>query len=257
MIFRLSDLALGGQGAPLAPLVDLDLLKGYDYYGNFGGICNISTLMNGGRMVAGDIAACNQALNYIAQKLGQEFDDNGLLAAQGVLIEELKMELNSLPFHQLSFPKSLDNGWILSEVFPLLDPHLARPKDVLHTLVHYIVDQVEAVVKAYRAPAGQRKLLCSGGGAKNGFLMQELAKRLEPHQVQVVVPDHQLIDFKESLLMAYMAYCFLQRRRNILHTVTGSKRDSVGGCLHVFGFPTCKLDRCIKTPPYWSREGQA
>jgi anhydro-N-acetylmuramic acid kinase len=74
--FRSTDIALGGQGAPLVPMGDLHLFKEYTACLNLGGICNIS-LKKENQIFAYDIAPCNQLLNFFAKEIGKDFDENG------------------------------------------------------------------------------------------------------------------------------------------------------------------------------------
>ena len=61
--FRNQDMALGGQGTPMAVIADRDLFPGYDGYINLGGIANISRHHNG-EWMAYDLCPCNQSVSY-------------------------------------------------------------------------------------------------------------------------------------------------------------------------------------------------
>src|SRR5690554_4027268 len=95
--FRVQDVALGGQGAPLVPIGDKLLFSKYDFCLNLGGFANISTEINGQR-IAYDICPVNIVLNSYANALGLEYDDGGEIAATGNINQSLLNELNSLSF---------------------------------------------------------------------------------------------------------------------------------------------------------------
>ena len=78
--FRNADVAAGGQGAPFAPIADSALFPGYDGYLNFGGIANVHIISEEEHAKAWDIGPCNQVLNFLAEKLGKEYDANGDIA---------------------------------------------------------------------------------------------------------------------------------------------------------------------------------
>src|SRR5690606_12390566 len=117
--FRVQDVALDGQGAPLVPIRDELLFPEYKYCLNLGGFANVSTSVNGQRQ-AYDICAVNTVLNYYAEQLGHEFDKDGDIARSGRLDPEMLEELEALPFYKLPAPKSLGVEWVNKEVIPLL-----------------------------------------------------------------------------------------------------------------------------------------
>jgi anhydro-N-acetylmuramic acid kinase len=80
--FRMQDVALGGEGAPLVPAGDKLLFHEYDVCLNLGGIANLSVDVNGKRL-AFDICFSNMGLNHLAAEAGKKYDKNGALAAQG------------------------------------------------------------------------------------------------------------------------------------------------------------------------------
>ncbi len=95
--FRVQDVKLGGQGAPLVPIGDQLLFADYDYCLNLGGFANISTEKNGKR-IAYDICPVNIVLNHYSGLLGFKYDDKGKIASKGFMNEKLFKQLNSLEF---------------------------------------------------------------------------------------------------------------------------------------------------------------
>src|SRR5690606_30040851 len=112
--FRVQDVELGGQGAPLVPIGDELLFSEYDFCLNLGGFANISTTLNNER-VAYDICPVNIVLNHYAKLLGKEYDEDGILASAGHVNEFLLDVLNQLDFYKKAYPKSLGLEWVKSQ----------------------------------------------------------------------------------------------------------------------------------------------
>ena len=225
--FRIGDVCLGGQGAPLVPIGDQLLFSDYDFCLNLGGISNISYDSDGQR-IAYDVGMANMPLNYIAQKAGKTYDKHGKMARGGTLIPALLKKLNALRYYATKPPKSTGYEWFTTKVIPLLEATDATPKDLLHTLVQHNAHQIaKAVRKVTQMPAS---LLVSGGGAKNGFFMEVLRKKLD-ESIEIVIPSDQLIDYKEALVFAFMGVLRMREETNCLSSVTGASTDSSGGVI--------------------------
>lgn len=220
--FRTTDVALGGQGAPLVPIGDAVLFGDYDYCLNMGGFSNIS-FAAGGRRLAYDISPVNYVLNHYAGLRGLAFDRDGALARSGHVCAELLARLNSLDFYTQSGPKSLGREWVESAVYPLIDGYDLSVEDVLATFVEHVAVQIGGNVRAGR-------VLVTGGGARNTFLLERM-RAIAP-QADYIVPDPLTIDFKEALIFALLGALYVADLPNCLATVTGASRDNIGGCLY-------------------------
>ncbi len=228
--FRSADIAAGGQGTPIVPIGDWHFFREYAYCLNIGGIANISRHTNRG-MVAFDICSANQVLNRLAASLGQEYDAGGNLAATGQLHHELLNALNALEYYQRAYPKSLDNSFSRQIIAPLLDAFSISAEDKLRTFTEHIALQVAAHIRMIAerekfTSQPSTRMLCTGGGAFNHFLMQRIQFL---SGLQVHVPDEQTVKFKEALVIALMGVLRLRGEANVLCTVTGAARDTVGG----------------------------
>ena len=228
--FRSSDVAHGGQGAPLVPIGDQLLFAEYDFCLNLGGIANISFVQDGQRL-AYDIGPANMLLNYIANQKGLAFDEGGLLASSGQINQELLAQLNSLDFYQQSFPKSLGYEWFIQKVQPLMDQTTISLEDQMTTGVAHISEQLAAAILPECTGLASATLMVAGGGAKNHFLIKNIIKQLSP-QVQVIVPQEELIDYKEAIVFALMGVLRWRNEPNCLASVTGASKDAIGGAIY-------------------------
>jgi anhydro-N-acetylmuramic acid kinase len=217
--FRVQDVELGGQGAPLVPIGDRLLFPEYDYCLNLGGFANCSFEKNGER-IAFDICPVNIVLNNYAEKLGHNFDEGGKLAASGKVNEALLVKLNTLPFYNKKPPKSLGLEWVKEQIFPLLDASGISSEDILRTFTEHIAVQL---AKQFRENAS---VLISGGGAYNSFLIERLNKIA---QVETTIPFREIVEFKEALIFGLLGVLKLRDEVNCLASVTGAERDHSSG----------------------------
>ncbi len=229
---RAMDVALGGQGAPIVPIGDKLLFAGNDYLLNIGGIANV-TIKNDDVFTAFDICPANQVLNALAAREGKTMDEDGAMAAQGSLLPGILDELNNVEYYKKQPPKSLSNEAARDMVFPILLESSHNTNDLLHTMSVHIAEQVANAVKQNSHGKEQVTLLATGGGAFNSFLITQLEKALAPHNVAVVVPDANVVKYKEALVMALIGTLRWREEVNVLSSVTGASRDSVGGALWI------------------------
>jgi anhydro-N-acetylmuramic acid kinase len=239
---RAMDLALGGHGAPIVPIGEKLLLKEYPLFLNLGGIANVSCNLTD-QYIAFDVCPANRVLNMLAAKAGKGYDEGGQLAASGTLQPELLKTLNSLAYYQLPAPKSLANDFGTDVVFPLVAGSRSSIPDSLRTYVEHIAVQVQQALSfeqpatsyELRAASEQpsRKLLVTGGGAHNTFLVERLTALLGEINIAVVVPDKKLVDFKEAIIMGLIGVLRWREENNVLASVTGSQRNSIGGAVWI------------------------
>lgn len=222
--FRTVDVALKGQGAPLVPIGDELLFSEYFYRLNLGGIANISYNENG-KTIAFDICPFNMALNYLAGQLGQNFDEGGKLASQGVINHELLFHLSELDFFKAIPPKSLGREWFDTVFQPILDNYSISVNDKLRTVAELIAVQIGNATEV----AQKQKILVTGGGAFNKFVLTLMQKE---NKNKIIVPDAKTINFKEALIFGFLGVLRMRNQPNCLSSVTGALRDSVGGCIY-------------------------
>ncbi|MFZ9694447.1 MAG: anhydro-N-acetylmuramic acid kinase [Chitinophagaceae bacterium] len=228
---RALDVALGGQGAPIVPMGEQYLFPQYDLLLNIGGIANLS--MAGTAYLAFDCCPANRVLNILANEKGLPFDNKGKLAASGKLNQELLSSLNAFPYYAQSFPKSLANEMGTDEIIPLLKATGLSAEDLLATYTAHIAFQIKNSITSLllHQEKKPRKLLVTGGGAFNEHLIATLREQVAVLNVEVVIPEEPVINYKEALIMGFLAVLRWRQESTVLSSVTGASRDSIGGAL--------------------------
>ncbi len=223
--FRSGDVAHGGQGAPLVPVGDELLFGKYSHCLNLGGFANISYTAEGKR-IAFDICPVNYILNHLASLAGQVYDRDGGMAASGNIDHMLLAKLNALPFYTLAPPKSLGREWVENEVLPLFHASDASLNDLMSTAVEHIALQLSNCIE----PKMETKLLITGGGAYNHFLMRRLESLTS---LQISLPEKKLVEFKEALIFAFLGLLRFLEKPNCRSSVTGASQDVCGGAIYL------------------------
>jgi len=231
--FRSSDMAHGGQGAPLAPVVEHYLYPGYEFYLNLGGIANISLHLEN-KIIAFDVCPANQILNKLAGEKNIAFDKGGCLAAKGKVDHDLMNLLNKDPFLKMDYPKSLDNNSLQEIYFPILENSKISTEDKLCTAVQFIANCLaDAISKSFtkeNANFEEIKLYITGGGAFNKFLIEKIHLALP--NIELVLPSEDDINFKEAILMSLLGLLRILNKPNSFASVTGAMKDTVNGAIY-------------------------
>ncbi|WP_431213550.1 anhydro-N-acetylmuramic acid kinase [Puia sp. P3] len=94
------------------------------------------------------------------------------------------------------------------------------------------MQQIAVAVRSFEVETPAR-ILVTGGGAHNKFLVERLRAELIGIGVEVVVPEAVLIDFKEALIMALIGVLRWREESNTLASVTGASRDNIGGAVWI------------------------
>jgi len=229
--FRTNDVALGGQGAPIVPIVEHYLFPNITYFLNLGGIANIS--IHEQAIVAYDICPCNQVLNRLASNEGQAYDTDGEIASIGKVNRGLLSRLRELPYFESLPPKSLDNSWVQTEFYQFIDEAGLTTADALATMTSFIAAQVkEAIIMNGLGATKPAKLMITGGGAYNSFLMKCITERL-PENISVLSVESAIIEAKEAILMALMGYLRVNGTANTFPSVTGALGATCGGAIYI------------------------
>ncbi|MDP3679475.1 MAG: anhydro-N-acetylmuramic acid kinase [Flavobacterium sp.] len=222
--FRVQDVQLGGQGAPLVPIGDRILFSEYEYCMNLGGFSNVSFEQNNKR-IAFDISPVNTVLNFYANQLGLDYDDKGNISRTGICNKELLNELNALDFYQKKHPKSLGFEFVKETVLPIIEKYSIPIEDKLHTFTEHVALQI-----ALALPNKNGSLFITGGGAYNDFLIERVQYHLP--KMKLIIPSAKILEFKEALIFALLGVLKLRREINVLSSVTGAKTDHSSGVIY-------------------------
>ena len=240
--FRSRDLAAGGQGAPLVPFLD-HLLYTHAKRGrvalNIGGIANVTGLPPGTALagvVAFDTGPGNVLLDAAARQRGIEggFDEDGRIAAGGVVRDVLLEKLLKHPFYARKPPKSADTADFLNEeTTALLGEYALLPDaDLLATLTELTARTVATAIADFIARRqAVDEILVSGGGAHNRALRARLealtgtAAVRDAEEVVPAVPG----DAKEAVAFAVLAHETLAGRPANVPAATGAAGPRVLG----------------------------
>jgi anhydro-N-acetylmuramic acid kinase len=238
--FRPRDVAAGGEGAPLVPLVDWLLFRRPGITRaclNLGGIANVTVVTERPDTVrAFDLGPANMPMDLVVHAWtggSETFDRDGTRAAAGRVDSSLVTELLRHPYLALPPPKSTGRE-AFGEVFvaPLLARYPGREADLLASLTRFVAEAVAAGIRRWvQEPIDE--LLVSGGGARNRTLMAALAATLAPTPVRSLAEVGVDPDAKEAVAFAVLANETLFGRPGNLPGATGAAGPRVLGKLVV------------------------
>lgn len=243
--FRSADIALGGQGAPLVPIFD------YHYFGqkdktiiaaNIGGISNITILKDNKKnnTIAFDTGPGNMLIDYCMKKyFDLNYDNNGDYAAKGEVITELLDLLMDNNYFDKLPPKStgrelfgenyLDN--ILLKLKNNKKVNLTTPNinyDIIRTVTEFTIQSfTNQILRFAKIKQNTKlKLIISGGGTYNSFLINRIKSELGG--IEVVISDEIGLTSKtkESIAFAFLGFLFLTNQNGNIKSVTGAKKET-------------------------------
>ena len=182
--FRAADVAAGGQGAPFVPVYHRALAQSLEREGpivvvNIGGVSNITYIDGADVLIACDTGPGNALLDdYMFRTMGQPFDGEGRMAAQGAVDVPWVIRALEHPFFALPPPKSLDRNDFASLVLRAAMP----PADGAATLTAFTAEAIARIVPLL--PKEPKSWIVAGGGARNLTMLRMLRERLQPATVE-------------------------------------------------------------------------
>ncbi|MGD1158149.1 MAG: anhydro-N-acetylmuramic acid kinase [Terriglobia bacterium] len=239
--FRPADMAAGGQGAPLVPLVDYLLLRDArrgTVALNIGGIANFTVIPANARpeeVFGFDTGPGNMVIDGLVRNFShgrKTYDAGGRWAARGQAIEPLLAEVLRLPFFRRQPPKSAGREqfgqWFGREFF--LKRRSAKAEDLLRTATELTARSIaDAVDRFVLGSISIHRLIVSGGGAHNRLLVSRLSQLLPRLRVQLSDASGLPADAKEAIAFAVLADRTMHGLPGNLPSVTGARRAVVLG----------------------------
>ena len=237
--FRSSDVAAGGQGAPLVPAFHRAVFGRNDSIVgvlNVGGFSNLTVLGPGETTVGLDCGPGNVLMDHWCRLHTRfPFDDRGAWAATGTVNAPLLARMLSEPYFARAIPKStgrdlFNAGWLMKHLQASADATAFKPEDVQATLAELTARACAASLPANAS--GLSELLVCGGGALNAHLMARLATHLPGARVvatdAVELPALQV----EACAFAWLARAWMERQAGNLSQVTGARGPRILGALY-------------------------
>ncbi len=245
--FRVADIAMGGEGAPLVSRVDAYLLASPTHHRciqNIGGISNLTYLPprqgNWLEAICGwDTGPGNTLLDLAVNHFSngsQTYDCNGSWARQGTVCSELLQQWLEQDFFQIAPPKSTGRelfGWdYIQQCLVQSQAYRLTPADLLATLTEFTV---ASIVDSYRRflPQMPDEVLLCGGGSRNLYLKERLQVRMGSGRVLTTDEVGLSGDFKEAIAFAVLAYWRNLGIPGNLPQVTGAKAAVTLGNIHL------------------------
>ncbi len=244
--FRQKDIALGGEGAPLAPALHQKIFQVTDeqrFIANIGGIANITYLPaateNTDQVVGFDTGPGNTLMDYWVQKhLQKEYDSNGAWAASGQVNQPLLELLQRDPYFRKAAPKSTGREyftpvWLDNALRQLCETSNSKltAVDIQATLLELtattLTDAIRTIPSLHNAP--ETCVYVCGGGAQNQALMQRCQALLPAVGWRTTESIGVHPDWVEAVLFAWLAWAHVQGVAPDLRSVTGAKRPAVLG----------------------------
>lgn len=240
--FRVADMALGGQGAPLVPYFDYLFFTKFkkDILAlNIGGISNLTFIPKNadfGNLMAFDCGPGNMLIDQLMQRMYERpIDKNGRIAKLGTYSERLAGYLKNLDtFGEQKPPKSTGRefygpDFVISLLKKAVRARIMEP-DIIHTVSDYTAWSIKNAFEKFVQKSSEPELLVvGGGGAHNKFIMERLG---DYFKYTTVVPASKMgldEDFKEAICFAVLANELIENKPANVPSVTGARRAALLG----------------------------
>lgn len=237
--FRVMDMAVGGEGAPLVPYSETLLYSEENQavaLQNIGGIGNVTVLPKKGdtkKVIAFDTGPGNMMIDEAVRTFyGKKYDTDGYYARQGNLIPSLATELKEHPYFNLEIPKTTGRE-MFGEHFTksiLEKYHSCEPNDLIHTFTWFTAYSIAYHYKKYLiSEYGLKKCIIGGGGAYNSYLL-ELIRNEIPEVTVMTQEEHGFSsEAKEALAFVILGNQTYHRSPSNVPSATGAKKSVILG----------------------------
>lgn len=236
--FRRRDMAAGGQGAPLAPIIHHALWASSSEASanttavlNLGGIANVTLLSADQEVLAWDTGPASCLMDaWCAKHQGQPFDANGAWAATGKVDHELLEAFMRDPYFQRTFPKSTGREYFNMDWLSAFDVSTKEAQDVQRTLLAFTAQSIAHELARSAQPV--TRLIVCGGGVHNVELMRALSDALPDTGVQSSAASGVDPDYVEAVAFAWMAHQTINHLPSNLPSVTGAQGARILGGIY-------------------------
>lgn len=231
--YRENDIALGGQGAPIAPIYHQFIIESLNIqlpccFLNIGGVSNL-TYWDGNSLIGFDTGPGNALMdNFMFTRLNKNYDKNGILASKGTPIKKEITKFLKFDFLKNLPPKSLDRQSFIEFYNDLLKKNYSNA-DFMATLAELTIESIVSSLKFL--PHKVKSILITGGGYRNIHLMNRLEDRLRLKFLN----EKQLginFDYIESELIAYLSARSIYNLPFTFPSTTGVLKPLSGGNLY-------------------------
>jgi len=232
--FRRRDIAAGGQGAPLVPAFHRDAFQSKTKnlaIINIGGISNVTFLNKNEEDIIGfDCGPGNTLMDQWCQlHFDRPYDTSGQLSRHGKTNNALLNSMLTDPYFAQKHPKTTGPEYFnLNWLKAHLDQYPSSPYDTLSSLCELTAQCIAQSIK--KLPASDGALIC-GGGTKNVFLMEKLARQLScPVETTTNYGVHP--DWVEAMAFAWLAKQTMEGKPSNTPSVTGAKKAVILGAIY-------------------------
>jgi anhydro-N-acetylmuramic acid kinase len=234
--FRTSDIAAGGQGAPLVPFVDYLLFSGAKWNRvalNIGGIANITSLpraVTADRVIAFDTGPGNMVIDQRVERMTsgkQCFDRDGAIAARGHVNRPLLGSLVGDRYYHTKPPKTAGREQYGAQFVDRLLATGVGMEDLIATATALTAATIAAGVTAFAG--GTQEVIAAGGGTHNRQLMAQIAAFLPDCRIATAAEFGIDVDAKEAIAFAILAHRTWKHQTGNLPSATGARRAVILG----------------------------
>ncbi len=241
--FRVGDMALGGEGAPLVPYFDYIIFSSNELNRlllNIGGIANFTILKKGSGVedvLAFDVGPGNMVVDSLAKIFfGKGYDEDGNIAQSGKVSRELLEKMAKHPFIERKPPKStgretFGNDFV-NKILKWAQELSLSPEDIVATATEFTVYAIYKNYEMFVKPEVEiDEVIVSGGGAKNKFMINLLSRYFN---VPVRLSDDYGLpaDIKEAVCFAVLANETICGNPANIKSVTGAKERTILGGIY-------------------------
>jgi len=166
-------------------------------------------------------------LNYLTAEVSKRFDKNGAMASDGEVKGDLLKALDKIYSRLRPKRPSLGREIFEVQVEPLLNDKTSTLEDRLCTFTESAAMEICAAIKEHKQVA---KVLCTGGGAFNSFLISRMLHH-GGDDLTFIIPEEEVVKFKEAMVFAFLGVLRVRNEVNCLKTVTNAVKNTSSGTM--------------------------